>query len=145
MLSGEEKVVFFGVFPLFLVLLGILVPQVWRGRRDAYDAATLVHVVIGESGRSGFNAFLPVAYLSAVALYSAVMLEVVHDVVVDEAVSAWHWAAGFAFLGAILTMLVAFNVLLFLRPWFLVPPHLKGERGWIPGAFHERRERRRES
>lgn len=133
-LSLEEKIAFFGVFPFFLALAWLLVPQVWRGRRDAYEDAPFVHAFIGEGGRHGFNAFVPAVFVSATVLYVAVMLEVVYDVVVDESVAAWHAAAGLAYLGSLLVMLVALNLLLFMRPRFLVPRHLRGERGWAAAA-----------
>jgi hypothetical protein len=143
--SLEEKIAFFGVFPAFLVLGWLLVRQVWRGRRDAYDGAPFVHALLGESGRHGFNAFVPAIFVSATILYAAVVLEVVYDVV-GEAGVAWHIAAGWAYLGSLLVVLVAFSLLLFMRPRFLAPPHLRGERGWATAAAESRRVRsRRES
>jgi hypothetical protein len=142
--SLEEKIAFFGVFPVFLALGWLLVPQVWRGRRDAYDDAPIVHAFMGEGGRHGFNAFIPAVFASATVLYAAVMLEVVYDVVVDEAVAAWHAAAGMAYLGSLLIMLVAFNLLLFMRPRFLAPRHLRDERGWATAAADSWRARRRQ-
>jgi hypothetical protein len=131
------------VFPVFLALGWLLVPQVWRGRRDAYDGAPFVHALIGEGGRHGFNAFVPAIFVSATVLYAAVMLEVVYDVVVDEAVAAWHAVAGVAYLGSLLVMLIAVNLLLFMRPRFLAPRYLRGERGWATAAANSWRARRR--
>lgn len=129
--------------PPFLVALWILVAlPVWSGRMDGYEHNWVAQMFVWDKGRDGFNAMLPAGIASLTLAYLGVLPHVIKPWYPE----AWWGAAqviGVVFIPAgLLGMLFAFTLLLFMRPRFLAPPHLRGRRGWIPAALHSRHSHR---
>lgn len=120
------------VFPALVVPLWIVVVRVWRQGRDIYDQAGPVKWVTPESARHGYHAFLLPAVISMTLSGPVTAAYVVWEhgglQWLGEAF-IWLYALCFGFL------LVGFWLWAFMWPRFLVPPHLRGQRGWVLAAL----------
>lgn len=124
------------VFPALVVPGWIVVLRVWRQGRDIYDPAALVRWVTPDSARHGYHAFLLPALVSMTLSGPVTAVYVV-----------WESGGGPRWLGDAIVWLYAlcFGLLLlgfwlwaFMWPRFLVPPHLRGQRGWVVAALRGR-------
>jgi hypothetical protein len=97
---------------------------------------------VSEVGMPGYKAFLGPASACFTAFWLGLILTKIHDSVSSApdwvgVVGDWLLAAG------IFLIFLSFWLWLFMRPRFLVPPHLRGQPGWVAGSWQQRRERRR--
>jgi hypothetical protein len=124
---------------LFFAIVGLIVTKhVWKNQYSPYRTGTFMAAMVGENGRHGYDAavslaWVPVAVFCVAAsifnwpLEGTAIAEIIRSLVVPS------------LLGSGLLLL---SELLFLRPRFLVPPHLRDKRGWIPEWIHSMRNRR---
>jgi hypothetical protein len=112
--------------------------QVWKSRVSPYETGSFLSTMVGENGRHGYDAAVSLAWVPILAftiaasifnwpLEGTAIAETIRSLVVPS------------LLGSGLLLLLE---LLFLRPRFLVPPHLRDKRGWIPEWIHSMRNRR---
>lgn len=135
-----------------LGLLSILawsqVPKLWRHETKIWDGRAPSWWLWGEALFRGWVRSLVVATAAGTALVilSAVVLAVDpdYDAPSDARESQAEIVAGAVAVGVwVLLTLTMFSVILFNRPKFLVPPHLRGERGAIQLWLHKRSRRRK--
>ena len=132
-MSTTDWVMTAGLLPLGLAIGWIQTFRVWR--RGA-DVSAGISWATGEASIAGYHAFLLPATL-AFTLFGL-------GIVLDEAVGTDRsptidtlvdWLLG---LG-LLALLLAFWLWLFAWPRFLVPPHLRGQPGWVAASWRMRR------
>jgi len=126
------------VFPALVVPLWIVVVRVWRQGRDIYDQAAPVRWVTPEAARHGYHAFLLPAAMSI-----TVSGPVTAAYVVWETGGGLHWLGdAFIWLYSVCfgLLLLGFWLWAFMWPRVLVPPHLRGQRGWVVEAVRGRSE-----
>ena len=128
-MSTKDVIVLGVLFPLLVIPGWIVVMRVWRQGRDIYDDAAAVRWVTPEAARHGYHAFLLPALLSMTLSGPTTAVYVIWEsrggpAWVEEVV-LWLYALSFALL------LLGFWLWAFMWPRFLVPPHLRGQRGWI--------------
>ena len=94
--------------------------------------------MVGENGRHGYDAATSLGWLAfgIVSLGAATFNWPIEGTGLGELIRS-------AFIPTLLfSIALALSELLFLRPRFLVPPHLRDKRGWIPEWIHSMRNRR---
>lgn len=131
-------VVFGGMAALGVVFLR----ATWRGRFSSFDRGGIFSQMFGLSARSGYDASSPIIAIA----WGFGLLSLTVAALPDLASSVDWMGAGarlvlvriaMALLGG--GLVVSWSLLLLLRPRWLVPPHLRGERGWIPELAHRYR------
>jgi hypothetical protein len=121
--------------PLILVAVWVQTFRVWR--RGA-DVSAGIAWATGPASIPGYHAsLLPSALLITVEWLGIILLELESGVASMPgwvgAVASWLMGVGLIFL------VLAFWVWLFMRPRLLVPPHLRGQPGWVAGLRRQRR------
>jgi hypothetical protein len=116
------------VGPAVLIPAWVVVLRIWRQGRDIYDQAVAVKWMTPESARHGYHAFLLPAVLGFTVMWPMAAVYVV-----------WGSGGGPQWVGDVVRwgfgvglglMLLACWLWAFMWPRFLVPPHLRGQRGW---------------
>ena len=113
--------------------------RVWRTEYSPYEYGGVMKTTVGDNGRYGYDAatswgwlFFLILGIGAVPfnwpLEGTALAERIKDFVIPS---------------LLLSMVFLLSMLLFLRPRFAVPPHLRDKRGWIPEWIHSMREKRR--
>ena len=131
-------------FLILIVSLGftgvglLITKHVWESQLSPYKTGAFIAAMVGENGRHGYDAAVSLGWLvfGVMSLGAAVFNWPIAGTRLGELISS-------AFIPALLlSMALALSELLFLRPRFLVPPHLREKRGWIPEWIHSMRNRR---
>jgi hypothetical protein len=143
--SSEDWIIGVGLAPPLLLGIWIQTYRVWRHRADVSAG---ISWATGSESVAGYHAFLLPAVTAMTMTWSGVMLFEVADPaaggVLDTALKC--------LLGAgIFLMFFSYWMWAFMRPRFLVPRHLRGQRGWVAATLHawrndraSRRERRQQ-
>lgn len=147
-LTGMRQVIYF----MSLVFLPLMLAscyaslRLWRGRPLGADSEGSVYTFLGDgNARVGSSASYPALSLGMTSL----ALFYVLNHFADRLPEAWDAAVAFL-LGCLavtaLALLVAsVTVLLFMQPWFLVPPPLRGRHGYVFETWKRLRGSRDES
>lgn len=134
-MSVEDIVMSFVIGPVFVAVGWAVMPRLWRGKIDAYEHNWVVHIFVGESGRAGINAMVPVTIVALTAAWLAFLVDALSG----------HWRiATTLWLLFLAGLLSAFSLLFFMFPRVLAPPWVRHRRGWIPEAWHRLRMRWRD-
>jgi hypothetical protein len=129
-----EDVIMLGVVgPAVLIPVWVVVLRIWRQGRDVYDQAVVVKWMTPESARHGYHAFALPGVLSFTVMWLVTAVKVVWESGggppwVGDAVT-WGYLLGVGLI------LLAWWLWAFMWPRFLVPPHLRGQRGWAVAAL----------
>ena len=107
--------------------------KVWR-RND--DVSAGVTWATGDASRAGYHAFILPSTLSFACVALALVIDEMR-IRLSEPLAWLHTVAVVGFVLGVFLMLLSFWMWAFMWPRFLVPPHLRGERGWIPAVLHE--------
>lgn len=135
-MSTEDWIMSVGLGPLILIGGWIQTYRVWR--RQA-DVSAGISWATGAPSAPGYHAFLLPAATALTLLWFGTVLDEIGGPDAPGALEATiDWAMG---LGC-LVIFFAFWMWAFMRPRFLVPPHLRGQRGWIASSWHDWREAR---
>ena len=112
--------------------------RVWKSEESPYRIGTFMATMVGENGRYGYDA--------------TVSLSWIFFLILTIGASVFNWPLEGTQIAEVIRSLVIplllfsiavlLSVLFFLRPRFLVPPHLRDKRGWIPEWIHSMRNRR---
>lgn len=138
-MTAEDIIMLLVVFPAILIPGWIVVLRIWRQGRDIYDQAGAVKWVTPESARHGYHAFLLPTLMSMTLSGPATGVYVVWEsggsrpLWVGDVI-LWVYGLCFGLL------VLAFWLWAFMWPRVLVPPHLRGERGWVVAALRGRTE-----
>jgi hypothetical protein len=124
-----EDVIMLGVvYPAVLIPVWIVVLRIWQQGRDVYDQAVAVKWMTPESARHGYHAFALPACLGFTAIWLTIVVDLVW-----EAEGSTQWlvdAVTWGYLSSVGLILTGAWLWAFMWPRFLVPPHLRGQRGW---------------
>lgn len=109
----------------------------WRTKRDIRPA---VSWAVGESGVSGMQAAqLPMTAFAAFGFIALVTAQTW-----DPDVAPWGAIPVTFFALSMIAMVTGFWVWLFMRPKFLIPPHLRAHPGWVKAGWLARKLARRD-
>jgi hypothetical protein len=134
--SPGDWIAFAFLAPLMLAVGWVQTFRVWRRKADVSAG---VSSFTGKSSVAGYDSFLLPAAVAFTLVWLAIVLdEAAGSVGVVSATTSWLAGLGLLFL------IVSFWMWLFAWPRFLVPPHLRGEPGWVVGLSREWRTHRRE-
>jgi hypothetical protein len=114
--------------------------RVWRHRGDVSAGVTWA---AGDAASAGYNAAILPGALMLTCMWVFVVCEQIWVGLGQRPDWLSTVSTVFAALG-IFFMLLAFWLWAFMWPRFMVPPHLRGARGWFPTLWHEWREHRRD-
>ena len=139
-MSTGDWIAFGVVGPLILVGGWIQTYRVWRSKADVSAGVTWF---TGEAGSVGLHAFALPGMTGMSLAWLGVVLDLVPDQNTDpaSASSPASWLMGVGFL----LILLGFWMWLFAWPRFLVPPHLRGQPGWVGALSRQRRNDREQS
>lgn len=141
-MDGEGSWLKWGAILFILVLLSCnsawATWRVWHGK----DASAGAGGIVGKSGAAPYNAMLTPLAPAMFLLTAAMVSLLVWPAVTDEMPSIVRALAGYAALIAVLLIFLSIFVFLFMRPKFIIPPHLHGERGLVAALWHETRQSR---
>ena len=125
---------------LAFVAVGLWVMRhVWLNQYSPYETGAFMAAMVGDNGRAGYDASVSVGWVFTLflALGASTFNWPLEGTALAERIKE------FIIPGLLLSMVFLLSVLLFLRPRFAVPPHLRDKRGWIPEWIHSMREKRR--
>lgn len=148
MIAGVLSVAFLTLFPVVGVWFLI---RSWRDGFSVYDSGGIFTFILGKNARQGFDAGFPIGFtiwglgLALIGLLACPELMGISWMWPDPVSALLGRLAQVLFFGG---ALIGLSLLLFLFPRFLVPPHLRDERGWIREWWHhfsQSRRRRRDT
>jgi hypothetical protein len=118
--------------PILLLALSQL-PKLWRHETDFWDGKAPGWWVWGETLFRGWVRSLIALTLTGTLLLGVFVLGVIADIGEESQTSsdAVQLAFAVSFVLLVLLFIAGITVSLFNRPKFIVPPHLRGERGAI--------------
>lgn len=116
---------------------------VWIRQAEPYKWGGIFAAMVGDSGRFGYDASTGFAAVPLVSATVAVIVQTMEDHFRLERSGFWDGVVITAFWSMLAGFILMFSILLFMRPRFLVPPHLRGKPGWVLGAWRDHREKRR--
>jgi hypothetical protein len=119
--------------------------RTWRDQYSIYENGGIFSRIFGENARNGFDAgfpaFVTIAGLGLAMLSVPIGLDSMGvSGVVDSPLTAVLGRTCQVLL--VLGLVTSWSLLLFMFPTSLVPPHLRGQRGWVSKWRHQARERR---
>jgi hypothetical protein len=138
-----DAVLTFGIGPGFLAMSWLCSWLVRRREWDAYDRGSVSSWLIGPSGRHGYNAATGFIAVPGTGLAAMVTTTSIDGSTEGHAHGLWADVGMIGFCGLLVGFLVSMSLLLFMFPRFLVPRHLRGERGWFAEAIQQWRDRHR--
>lgn len=113
--------------------------RVWRTEYSPYNHGGIMKTTVGDNGRHGYDAATAWAWL----FFLIIGIGAVPFNWPLEGTALAERIKDFVIPSLLLSMVFLLSMLLFLRPRFAVPPHLRDKRGWIPEWIHSMREKRR--
>ena len=112
--------------------------RVWKREESPYRIGTFMATMVGENGRYGYDATVSLSWIFFLILTigASIFNWPLEGTQIAEAIRSLVVPL------LLFSIAVLLGVLLFLRPRFMVPPHLRDKRGWIPEWIHSMRNRR---
>lgn len=132
-MTGHDRLVLFGICPAFVLVGGVASYAVWRYR---IDVSASMRWLVGQGGAAGFQAGLLPNTVGLGLTWAALI-----------AAPAWKdtnpsTLSVVLFVAALAAILYGFWLWAFMWPKMSVPPHLRGEPGWVVYIWRARRARR---
>lgn len=134
-MTTTDWVMIAGIGPAGIVGAWFTVFRIWRRHEDVSSGVTWA---TGEASAKGLNAFMLPGTIMVTILWLFAVVYV--PGASQDRGPAWLGgvATGLASLAVGFTLL-AFWVWLFMRPKFLIPPHLRSQPGWLTAVWQARR------
>jgi hypothetical protein len=124
-----------GLIPLILTAGWVQTIRVWHRRADVSAG---IMWATGPASAPGYHAFLLPAGLGLTLEWLGIVLLKVKAGIAST--PGWLGTVALWLLGlGLIFMVLSFWVWLFMRPRLLVPPHLRGQPGWVAGVRRQRR------
>lgn len=137
-MSLSQWIALMGGLPLVCLIGWVQSVRVWRRQADVSPGMTWL---TGDTGTVGYHAFLLPATVACTLFWLGVLVVLIDG---DHPGSPLDDVADILMILGIFAMIFGFWMWLFAWPRFCVPPHLRGQPGWVRSAWLGWRAARRE-